>query len=99
MSLYIIIIILFSSLSIILTEVYLRTIEYANSNNNKTEQDKIKLFAYPLFLILILALSVMPDYLPNNEYKVGVLTFLPFFNVGAYLIANWKRSVSTLHSK
>lgn len=98
MSLYIFCIIIFSSLSIVFTEMYLRAIEYANKKSQKSKQDKIKIVVYPIFLLLILAMSVIPDYLPNFEHKVGILTFLPFFNVGSYLVANWSRSLSVLHT-
>jgi hypothetical protein len=99
MDLYIFIIIIFSTTSIILTEFYLRVIEFANNKKNEYEQDKIKLIIYPSFLILILMMSIGPDYILKSRFDIGALTFLPFFNMGAYVVANWKRSVSILHKK
>ena len=99
MDFYIVIIIIFSLFSIILTEFYLRAIEYANNKTEKAEQDKLKLLIYPIFLLSILAMSIIPDYLPKTEYNIGILTFLPFFNMGAYFMANLKRSISVLHRK
>lgn len=98
MSITAIIIFTFSILSIVFAECYLKIIAIINKIESKSKQDIYKLFAYFIFIGIVITMLVIPGYFDKRLLGRDniLMNVIPVFNIGVYLLANWKRSVRIL---